>query len=64
MNVILEVNVMTDDEKKECKSKEWQWVVGTKCDGNCEHCELSYDYVKGYYDGWNDGWNDGYDATQ
>ena len=31
VNVILEVNVMTDDEKKECKSKEWQWAVGTKC---------------------------------
>jgi hypothetical protein len=55
---------MTDDEKSECKSKEWQWVVGTKCDGDCEHCELSYEYVKGYYDGWIEGWNDGYDTAQ
>ena len=44
---------MTDEEKKECRE-----TMYTKdhmgdfkaCDGDCDKCELSYDYVTGYND--------------
>ena len=30
------------------------------CDGDCDKCELSYDYVTGYNDGYTDGYADAY----
>ena len=30
------------------------------CEGNCDKCTLSYDYVLGFYNGYIKGYGDGY----
>ena len=50
------MNEMTEEEKKECRDM----TDFKACDGDCDKCELSYDYVTGYNDGYTDGYADAY----
>ena len=52
---------MTNDEKKECKDNGYTLdFLGNmgECDGKCEQCILSYDYVLGYSAGYHNASND------
>ena len=52
---------MTDEEKHECESLrlELEFEAPKWCDGYCENCSRTYDYVRGYYEGFNDGFLQG-----
>ena len=61
MNVILVVSVMTDNEKNECKRSGYTCDSNGNlqaCDGKCDTCDFSYDYVIGYYEGYDACYNE------
>lgn len=58
------MTIMTEEEKKECKDNKYVTDsfghIIDDCEGNCDKCTLSYDYVLGFYNGYNEGYADAY----
>ena len=54
---------MTEEQKKECRDDWYTRDHNSEfraCDGKCDNCTLSYDYVTGFYYGYQAGYDDAY----